>query len=115
MAYIPDSFRTDILGEELDTKKVLFENANKPTVTFALGFTIDTDASEEKFWFYNCTATRPSVNASTNEDTKTPQTDTVTISCAPNSDGLVRSRTTAETDTETKAAWYTKVYVKAEA
>lgn len=112
MALITDDFRTDVLGETLDTNKVLVENTNTPTVEFALGFDIDGDVETTKFWFYNCTATRPSIEAETNEDTIEPQTDTLTVSCAPNSAGLVRAKTTSETEDAVLTAWYTNVYTE---
>lgn len=46
----------------------MFEDADAPTVEFALGCQIDGDAKETMFWFYGCTATRPNVDAQTNED-----------------------------------------------
>lgn len=115
LAMIPDSFRTEVLGETADTNQVLIENTNTPTVEFAFGFDIDTDAGPMKFWFYNCTATRPSIDAQTNEDTIEPQTDTLTISCAPDANGIVRARTTATTEETILTGWYTKVYEKDQA
>lgn len=112
LALIPDEFRTDILGEAEDTNKVLFENANKLPVEFALGFDVDGDKGSTKFWFYNCTATRPSVEAQTNEDAITPQTDTLTISAAAAEDGTVRAKTTGTTEEAVLSAWYTDVYKK---
>lgn len=113
MAMITDDFRTAVLGETEDTNNVLFENTNTPTVEFALGFDIDGDAGTTKFWFYNCTATRPSIEAQTNEDTIEPQTDTLTISCAPTADGMVRAKTTGTTQETILTSWYTEVYEQA--
>ena len=111
MALIPDQFRKDVLKEVEDVNKVLIENSNTESVEFALGFDIDGDQKTTRFWFYNCTATRPSTNSQTNEATKTPITDTITISCAPGSDGNVRAKTTAETTEEVYNNWYKNVYV----
>lgn len=112
IALITDEFREAVLGETQDVNKVLFENTNTPTVEFALGFDIDGDIGTTKFWFFNCTATRPSVDAQTNEDTIEPQTDTLTVSCAPTSDGSVRAKTTATTEEAVLTGWYAKVYKK---
>lgn len=114
VALIPDSFRKDVLGEEADQKGVLFENTNKPTVEFALGFQIDGDTTPTLFWFYNCTATRPSINASTTEDTKEPDADTLTVSCGSTTDGTVRAKTTDTSYEAVKDAWFTEVYQKSE-
>jgi len=112
VALIPDQFRQDILGEVLDTNQVLFENANTPTVEFALGFQIDGDTVPTLFWFYNCTATRPNVESATTEDTVEPSTDTLTISCSSASDGTVRAKTTPEAYETVKVKWFTEVYKK---
>ena len=113
LALVPDSFREDVLGEIPDSKGVLFENVNTPTVNFALGFEVDGDVTPIKFWFYNCTATRPNIDAATTEDTKEPGTDTLTISATSTSDGTVRAKTTDTVDQETLTSWYTTVYQEA--
>lgn len=112
IALLPDEFRIDILGETKGEDNVLIENANAHFKNFALGFQVDGDQTETLFWFYNCSATRPTSEAATNEDTKTPQTDTLTISCAPAPNGNIRAKTTDETDAGIKTTWFTKVYEK---
>ena len=112
VALVPDKFREDVLGEETDGKGVLFENSNAETKPFALGFQIDGDTEPTLFWFYNCTATRPNIDASTTEDTKEPGTDTLTISCASKEDGTVRAKTTATSYSAVKDTWFTAVYEK---
>ena len=59
---------------------------------FALGLQIDGDTEPTLFWFYNCTATRPNLEAKTTSDSKEPDTDTVTLSCAASADGAVKSQ-----------------------
>ncbi len=111
IALTPDKFREDILQEKLDEEDhVLTENVNAQFKNFALGFQIDGDVSETLFWFYNCSVSRPTTEASTNESSKTPQTDTLTISCAPAPNGDVRVKTTADTDTSTREGWFSSVY-----
>lgn len=112
VAMVPDSFRKDILGEVADKNNVLFENSNAITKEFALGFDIDTDKGVIKFWFYNCTATRPSIDAKTNEGTIEPNTDTLSISCASTSDGTVRAKANYEVNKTILDNWYKKVYLK---
>lgn len=115
IALTPDEFRKVILCEvEDETDKVLTENVNVQFKNFALGFQIDGDQTETLFWFYNCSVTRPTTEASTNEATKTPQTDTLTIACAPAPNGDVRVKTTAETPEEKKTAWFRTVYAKSD-
>ena len=115
VALIPDSFREDVLGEVADENGVLFEDSNSQTVEFALGFQIDGDTNPTLFWFYNCTATRPSIEATTTEDAKEPNTDTLTISCGSRADGIVRAKTTDTSYASVSATWFTEVYEKAEA
>lgn len=115
VALVPDQFREDVLGEIADENGVLFEDANSQTVEFALGFQVDGDKTPTLFWFYNCTATRPSVDATTTEDTKEPNTDTLTISCGSGSDGRVRAKTTDTSYETVKETWFTQVYQYKEA
>lgn len=110
VAMIPDEIRKAILGEVEDEKKVLLENTNAATVTFALLFEIEGDVKGTRFVFYNCTMTRPTVESETTEDTKEPGTETFTLSAAPEADGLVRAKTTADTDETTYNGWFTSVY-----
>lgn len=111
MALIPDQFRQDVLKEEKDDNSVLVENANAQTREFALGFDIDGDVRSTRFWFLNCTATRPSTESSTTEDSREPTTDKISLTCAPNPDGNVRAKTTEDTPDEVYAKWYGTVYL----
>ena len=112
VALVPDEFRKDVLQEEEDTNKVLFENANKNGKSFALGFQIDGDKEPTLFWFFKCTATRPNVESETTEDTKEPGTDTITISCAPDENGDVRAKTQAGVAENIRTEWFDEVYTK---
>ena len=91
MALLNEDFRTKILNEIKDANGALIEDATKGTNAFALGFQIDGDASNRRFWYYNVTANRPSNTSTTIEASKTPQTETVDIIAAPRAtDKLVR-------------------------
>ena len=61
LAMIPESFRTDILKEEQDANKVLVENANSETGSFALLFEFDGDIRKIRHVLYNCSASRPTI------------------------------------------------------
>ena len=112
VALIPDSFRTDVLGEVADTNKVLFENIAAVGKTFALGFQIDGDAGPTLFWFYNCTATRPNVESETVEDTIEPGTDALTVSCTSDENGDVRAKTAPDVAENIMDTWFDEVYTK---
>lgn len=115
MALFTDEIRTAVLQEIEDAKKVLFEDASKTSKAFALLFEITTDTRATRFCFYNCTMTRPSIGSDTKEESVEPGTDTVTISCAPNADGIIRCKTTEDTDATVYSKWYESVYQKSEA
>ena len=109
-ALVPDSFRKDILGETLDNKGVLIENSDAKPKAFALLFEFDGDVKAVRHVLYNCTATRPSVESETKEDTIEPRTQTLTISAAPLADGSIKGSTTDTTNETTYSNWYSQVY-----
>lgn len=111
MARYSDKFMTDILGYTLTTTgKVLMENSTAEPSPFALLYQIDGDENDQYYVLYNCTITRPGVGSTTITETKTPQTQSATITAAPRADGLVFARTTDTTPTATKTAWFSTVY-----
>jgi len=60
---------------------------------------------------YTCTASRPSIESETKEDTIEPGTETLSITADPRSDGLVKARTGDTTDATAYANWYKEVYI----
>ena len=83
IALIPDEIRTAILGETTDSNGALVESANDTIKGFAFGFQIEGDKQNRRFWYYNCSLTRPANNGATTESSITPQTDTLTIKAMP--------------------------------
>lgn len=83
VAMIPDTFLTDILGQDTDSNGAIFEANDDVNSQFALMFQIDGDKKNRRVVYYNVTATRPSAEANTTEDTKEPQTDTISVTMAP--------------------------------
>lgn len=110
VALIPESFRTDVLGEKLDEKKVLIETADAKQEAFALLFEFDGDEKAIRHVLYNCSATRPSVESSTKEESIDPVTETLTISAKPLQNGRIKAKTGDTTDEETYNSWYNAVY-----
>lgn len=114
LAMIPESFLTDVLGEITDANGVLIESAaNTDQVHFALLFEFSGDQNKIRHVFYNCTASRPSIEGQTNEDTKEVKTETISISAAalPNDTAYVKGKTASGTDSTTYDGWYSAVYV----
>jgi phi13 family phage major tail protein len=112
-ALIPDSFKKDVLGYIEDANGVLVEDANAPTVHFALLFQFEGDANATRHVLYNCTATRPAVSGATTSDTIEPQTETATIrAIAIHNASLDKDVVKAScTPTQTAyATWFESVY-----
>lgn len=115
IALIPEWFRTEILKEELDKNGVLVEKANvSETEKFALLFEFDGDINAIRHVLYNCSASRPSIESETKEDTIEPGTETLSLTTDPREDGLVKSRTGDTTTQDTYTNWYKTVYVPQE-
>lgn len=108
-ALIPDSFRTDVLGEVNNaTTGITAEYAGKPTVEFALLFQFEGDQNATRHVLYRCVATRPSVSGQTTDTAIEPQTETITISAMPRiNDDLIKGR--AESTAAAYANWFTAV------
>ncbi|MFO3714806.1 major tail protein [Oribacterium sp. P9] len=115
LALIPESFRTDVLKETLDTNKVLVENANVETANFALLFEFDGDVKKIRHVLYNCAASRPSIESQTNEDEIEVQTETLSVKATPLASGYVKAKTGDDTTEKTYADWYKAVYLPAAA
>lgn len=114
MARFPDQMMQDVWGFTLGaTSKVLTESVNVEPAQFALLYQIDGDADNQMYVLYNCSGTRPGIGSTTNTETKTPQTQTSTISADPLESGAVFARTTTETPAETKNGWFSSVFTEA--
>ena len=111
LALIPESFRTDVLKEKLDSKGVLIEDADAELAQFALLFEFDGDVRHIRHVMYNCSASRPKIEGKTNEDKKEVQTETLTIKSTPLADGKVKAKTGNTTDAAVYANWYKAVYL----
>lgn len=112
IALIPEWFRTDILQETKDSNGVLVETSDgKQAVRFALLFEFAGDVKAVRHVMYNCTVARPAVGSKTKEENVEPQTESLTITSKPRTDGLVKSKTGDTTATATYEGWYTDVYV----
>lgn len=115
IALIPEWFRTDILKETLDKNGVLIESSKVTEMKkFALLFEFDGDVRCIRHVLYNCTASRPSIESETKEDTIEPGTEKLSLTADPREDGLVKSRTGDTTSEATYNDWYKQVYIPVE-
>lgn len=110
IALIPEEVWEKIFNYVKNEDNVVTENASKNVVPFAMTFEEEGDQTGTKFVLYNCTATRPSRSFQTIEDTKTPTTQTLSISAAPLKDGNVLATTQADTTVKVLQEWHDDVY-----
>ena len=114
LAMLVKEFFTQILGQQEDTNGALFESADDVTARFALMGEMDGDVKKRRFVYYDCTAARPSSEMNTIEESKEPQTDTVSITMsARNTDKVIKA--VIEPTTENQAIYdtfFTQVYEK---
>lgn len=111
LAMVPESFRTDVLKEELDSNQVLVENANVETSNFALLFEFDGDVKKIRHVLYNCAASRPSIESQTNEDEIEVKTETLALKATPMANGYVKAKTGDSTTDAVYQKWYEAVYL----
>lgn len=115
IARLPDSFRKDILKEELDeTDKVLIEYADVQTQPFALLFQFENDVKARRHILFNCNARRTALNSSTKTDSVEPSTTELTYKATPlvfNKRPIVKVSTTFETPDTVYNSWFQKVWV----
>lgn len=110
VALLPEKFRTDILQETLDKNKVLVEKTSTAAPpAFALLFEFEGDAKAIRHVMYHCTASRPSVSGKTKEESVEPETETLSLTCDPRSDGIVKARTSDTTTSLVYDDWYKEV------
>ena len=109
-ALFPEQMLKDVWGFELDSNGVLVENATVAPKNFALLFQIDGDKTNSYYVVYNVAAQRPAITSATNENSKTPKTQSLSITATPLSDGKVTARTTSATNKEVKENWFKTVY-----
>lgn len=113
-ALIPESFEKDVLGAIEDGKKLIVEDADAPTVHFALLFEFEGDEKATRHVLYNCTASRPGVASKTVQGSKEPQTETLNLSAGLIYDStlkknITKARSGSSTDPTVYDSWFTTV------
>lgn len=115
IARLPDSFKQDILKEELDdTDKVLMEYADVQTKPFALLFQFENDVKARRHVLFNCNARRPALSSSTKTDSTEPSQTELTYKATPiviNQRPIVKVSTTFETPDTIYNGWFQNVWM----
>lgn len=83
MAKFPDEWYVAAYGWRIDDNGGLVEIANAVAKQIAICFEVSGDKHERRNVYYKCTATRPSVDDKTREDTTKPTTEKVTVTAVP--------------------------------
>jgi len=83
MALIPDAFRADVFGDEIDANGALIENAYAHPKKIALMYEFDGDTNRTRHVNYNVSINRPNMDGSTRTATKEPKTETMNIAVRP--------------------------------
>lgn len=109
IALITEDFREDVLNEIKDSKGVFIEKANATIQSFALGFEVQGDQKAQRFWFYNCTCSRPNVEAETKSEAIDPKTEQLSLIVSPRADGKVGAKSSSTTDSATYSGWFSAV------
>lgn len=119
VALIPDAVRIQLMAFVEDAANVIVELKEATAKLFGMTFEIDSDTKARKFVYYKCQFSRPSLSASTNTDTKTPQTETAPITVMPTTKtytlggserAVVSAYTTEETDATAYSTWHTTIH-----
>lgn len=114
LAITPSQFLTEILGQKEDDNGALIESSDDTNARFALMGEIEGDVKKRRFVYFDCTAARPSAEMNTVEESKEPQTDTISITMAPRStDNAIKAVIEpSETNQDVYDTFFTKVYEK---
>lgn len=107
-AQIPDSFRTDIMGETVSSG-VYYEDATVQPKAFALLFQFEGDENATKYCLYNCKMARPDIESSTTEDGIEVQTVTGEITASPRAFDNIVKASCASTSASAYSSWFTTV------
>lgn len=108
-AEAPESFRTDVLGEE-KVNGVFVEKADAKIKPVALLFEFDGDTKATRHVLYNTNFNRPGLSGKTKEESVEVSTNELSFTAAPRPDGIVKTRTSSDTQDAVYNAWYTQVF-----
>ena len=111
IALMETIFAVDILGEKIDNNGLQVENTDAELSEFALFWEFDGDQNHIRHVAYRCAASRPGINGNTTEDSKTPETDTISLKMLALPNGIVKAKTTVATDETVYSEWFKSVHM----
>ena len=114
LAITPEQFLKEILGRTVDKNGAIFENADDKTARFALMFEGQGDAKARRWIFFDCTATRPSRENNTKEESTEVTTEKISITMSPRSTdkAIMAYVEPSEENKKVYETFFTKVYEK---
>lgn len=110
LALIPESFLKDVLKETEDANGVIVENKDVEPEHFALLFEFTGDQRKIRHCMYYCSATRPSIEGDTKEDSTEVKTEKLSLTVSPLPSGVVKVKTGTNTSDAVYNDWYKLVY-----
>lgn len=112
---IPESFRTDVMGEEKDSADVLWENSTANQKEFALLFQFeiadDPSVTGKRTALLRCKASRPQIAGSTKGANITPEHETLNITAMPRINDHY-TKASCESTSAKYATWFSAVVTK---
>lgn len=116
---IPDQFRTDCLGEKVDSVNgIQYEDANVEPTPFALLFEFSGDSYNKRHVLYNNIATRIGLNAENKDNQKEPDMEELEITASPalflidgDYKSIVKASTFKDTKSDVYRDWFNRVYI----
>ena len=119
MAMIPEAMLKDVFGMTVGSDKILYEASGVNPKPFALMFQIEGDQQAELNVLYKVVPTsKPTAGSQTVEESVEPVTQSFDFEALPLTtgvtaqQGLIKGRTTTETATAVRSAWFSTVQIK---
>lgn len=121
IAFFEDEAAMELLNEKKAANGIVYEDASAQPAPFVLLFQTLGNVNDKRYAMYNCTLSRPGLEANTTSDTTDPDTTTLNFTAIPATmtiDG-VEAKVTKGSVENTEAgkamydAWYTQVQTPA--
>lgn len=111
MALIPEWFRTEYLGQTVDTNGNITERSTDKQAPFCMLFEFDGDEKARKHALYYSKATRPKLESETVGASIEPKTESMEFSAIPLPDGSGVIKSESGSASTNYTTWYSSVSV----